>query len=576
MKKLLALVMALAMLLGSVSALAEVPSYVNLDSACPAVKEGTENVTLSILTTRNSTATNDIEDVWFFQYLADAMNVKLEMEQTLETNERISLMFASDDMPDLVWGIGLSNNDVMTYGVEEGMLLSWNDLLTPELMPNACKAREEYPDAFVAATAPDGNIYAMPEITGSRYHANTGSFSAAIRMYINQEWLAKCGLEKPTTLDDFLKVLRTFKEKDPAGLGDAMIPMIGNQNKDKEFVWNALGFYGRNTNQWGMAWEIKNGEVVLPCYTEEAREFIKFYHTLYEEGLISQDYFTMDQTSARGLIGSGVCGVFGDSTIASLGDAWAAWDALSPLTSDVNDTAVASMNNTFNTGICYASSATKYPEVLARIVDYMYSPEGALLYFYGPMKGGDKPLYNVDGWFLDENGKVTTDKVVAGEYSDISEYTYQYIKSYSSAPGRYDKLPETVCKMAGTEYKGDIRTITDKLTGATVQSTVMDVVTDDNNDGHWRTIQSNALVNNLTTIRLPNVYLTAEQNQRVADLYTVINDHVTAETAKFIVGTRSLDELDAYFAELKKLGIEEYIQIYRDAYAGFTATLPKN
>ena len=105
-----------------------------------------------------------------------------------------------------------------------------------------------------------------------------------------------------------------------------------------------------------------------------------------------------------------------------------------------------------------------------------------------------------------------------------------------------------------------------KLTGATVQSTVMDVVTDDNNDGHWRTIQSNALVNNLTTIRLPNVYLTAEQNQRVADLYTVINDHVTAETAKFIVGTRSLDELDAYFAELKKLGIEEYIQIYREIF----------
>ena len=59
----------------------------------------------------------------------------------------------------------------------------------------------------------------------------------------------------------------------------------------------------------------------------------------------------------------------------------------------------------------------------------------------------------------------------------------------------------------------------------------------------------------------------------MADLSTVINDHVTAETAKFIVGTRPLEELDAYFAELKNLGIEEYIQIYRDAYAGFTASL---
>ncbi len=573
MKKLLALVLALTILLSCATALAEIPDYVNTESAYPAVKDGTEKITVSLLTTRNSTATNDIEDVWFFKWLAECMNVEFELEQTLEIDERISLMFAADEVPDLVWGIRLSNNDVMTYGVGEGMLLAWNDLITPELMPYTYQAMQEYPDAFAAATAPDGKIYALPEITGSRYHANTGSFSAAIRMYINQEWLDACGLAIPTNLDEYLNVLRTFKEKDPAGLGEQMIPLIGNQNKDKEFVWNALGFFGRNTNQWGTAWEIKNNQVVLPCYTEEAKEFIKFYNTLYTEGLISPDYFTMDQTTARGLIASHVCGVFGDSTIASLGDAWPAWEALSPMTSAYNDTAVASMNNTFNTGMLYASAETEHPEVLARIVDYMYSAEGSTLYFYGPMKDGDKPLYGLDGWYLDENGKVTTAMVDSGEYTDISEYTYQYIKSYSSAPGRYDLYNEEVFNMAGQEYNGEVISITDKLTGATVQSTVMDVIIDDNNDGHWRTIQSEALVNNLTTVRLPDVYLTEEQNQRVADLSTVINDHVTAETAKFIVGTRPLEELDAYFEELKQLGIEEYIQIYQDAYAAFTATL---
>ena len=573
MKKLLSLILALAMLLTSAAALAEIPDYVNTDGMYPAVKDGAKDITISPLTTRNSTATNDVEDVWFFQWLAEAMGVNFELEQTLETKERISLMFAADEVPDLVWGIKLSNNDIMTYGVEEGMLLAWNDLLTPELMPNTYAAMQQFPDAFVAATAPDGNIYALPEITGSRYHANTGSFSAAIRMYVNEEWLAACELEVPTTLDELLNVLRTFKEKDPGKLGDQLIPMIDNQNKAKELIWNSLGFYGRNTNAWGTAWEIKNNEIMLPAYTEEAREFIKFYNTLYTEGLISPDYFTMDQTTARGLIASGVCGVFGDSTIASLGDQWPAWTAISPLTSQWNDTAVASMNNTFNTGMLYASSYTKHPEVLARIIDYMYSAEGSTLYFYGPMKGGDKPLFDVDGWYLDENGKVTTEKVVNGEYTDISEYTYQFIKSYSSAPGRYDLYSAEVFNMAGLPYNGEVRIITDKLTGATIESTVMDVIIDDNNDGHWRTVQSEALVNNLTSVRLPDVYLSAEQNQRVADLSTVINDHVTAETAKFIVGTRPLEELDTYFEELRNLGVEEYIQIYRDAYATFTASL---
>lgn len=558
MKKLVSLLLAVALLVSVFSTLA--------------VAE--EKVTVSLLTTRNSTATNDIEDVWFFKYLAQKMNVDFELEQTLETDQRISLMFASDSVPDLVWGIGLSNNDVMVYGVQEGMLLNWKDLITPELMPNTYQAMQDYPDAFTASTAPDGNIYTLPMITGSSYYANTGSFSAAIRMYINKDWMDACGItEIPTTLDEYLEVLRTFKEKDPMGLGENNIPLIGNQEKDKTFVWNALGFHGTATQAYGTSFDLKDNQLVLPCYTEEAKEFITFYNTLYNEGLISPDYFTLDQTAARGLMASGVCGVLGDSTLAAIGDAWSSWIALSPLTSDVNDVAVAAFNPGYSVGQLYASAYTEHPEVLARIVDYMYSDEGALYYFYGPMKGTEETLGVVDGWYYDENNRITTDKVVNGEFTDISEYAYQYIKSYSSAPGRFDHYSQTAAAMAGIEFPGKEMTIVDKLTGAEIPSLIMDVYTDDNNDGHWRITQSEAMIDHLTAVRLPAVYLTAEQNQRVADLSTVINDYVTAESAKFIVGTRPLSELDAYFEELKSLGIEEYIAIYQEAYAPFLETL---
>ncbi len=558
MKKLVSLLLAVALLVSVFSTLA--------------VAE--EKVTVSLLTTRNSTATNDIEDVWFFKYLAQKMNVDFELEQTLETDQRISLMFASDSVPDLVWGIGLSNNDVMVYGVQEGMLLNWKDLITPELMPNTYQAMQDYPDAFTASTAPDGNIYTLPMITGSSYYANTGSFSAAIRMYINKDWMDACGITQiPTTLDEYLEVLRTFKEKDPMGLGENNIPLIGNQEKDKTFVWNALGFHGTATQAYGTSFDLKDNQLVLPCYTEEAKEFITFYNTLYNEGLISPDYFTLDQTAARGLMASGVCGVLGDSTLTAIGDAWPSWVALSPLTSDVNDMAVAAFNPGYSVGQLYASAYTEHPEVLARIVDYMYSDEGALYYFYGPMKGTEETLGMVDGWYYDENNRITTDKVVNGEFTDISEYAYQYIKSYSSAPGRFDHYSQTAAAMAGIEFPGKEMTIVDKLTGAEIPSLIMDVYTDDNNDGHWRITQSEAMIDHLTAVRLPDVYLTAEQNQRVADLSTVINDYVTAESAKFIVGTRPLSELDAYFEELKSLGIEEYIAIYQEAYAPFLETL---
>jgi putative aldouronate transport system substrate-binding protein len=558
MKKLVSLLLAVALLVSVFSTLA--------------VAE--EKVTVSLLTTRNSTATNDIEDVWFFKYLAQKMNVDFELEQTLETDQRISLMFASDSVPDLVWGIRLSNNDVMVYGMQEGMLLNWKDLITPELMPNTYQAMQDYPDAFTASTAPDGNIYTLPMITGSSYYTNTGSFSAAIRMYINKDWMDACGItELPTTLDEYLEVLRTFKEKDPMGLGENNIPLIGNQEKDKTFVWNALGFHGTATQAYGTSFDLKDNQLVLPCYTEEAKEFITFYNTLYNEGLISPDYFTLDQTAARGLMASGVCGVLGDSTLTAIGDAWPSWVALSPLTSEVNDVAVAAFNPGYSVGQLYASAYTEHPEVLARIVDYMYSDEGALYYNYGPMKGTEETLGVVDGWYYDENNRITTDKVVNGEFTDISEYAYQYIKSYSSAPGRFDHYSQTAAAMAGIEFPGKEMTIVDKLTGAEIPSLIMDVYTDDNNDGHWRITQSEAMIDHLTAVRLPDVYLTAEQNQRVADLSTVINDYVTAESAKFIVGTRPLSELDTYFEELKSLGIEEYIAIYQEAYAPFLETL---
>lgn len=558
MKKTLSLLLAVCLLLTSALSLASAE----------------EKVTISLLTTRNSTATNDIEDVWFFKHLAQKMNVEFELEQTLERDQRISLMFASDSVPDLVWGIGLSNNDVMVYGVQEGMLLNWKDLLTPELMPNAYQAMQDYPDAFTASTAPDGNIYTLPMITGSNFYSNTGSFSAPIRMYINTDWMEACGItEVPATLDEYLEVLRTFKAKDPMGLGANNIPLIGNQEKDKTFVWNALGFHGTATQAYGTAFDLKNNQLVLPCYTQEARTFLEFYHTLYTEGLISPDYFTLDQTTARGLMASGVCGVLGDSTLASIGDGWASWKGMSPLTSAVNDLAVAAFNPGYSVGQLYASAYTEHPEVLAKIVDYMYSDEGALYYFYGPMKGTEETLGLVDGWFYDENGRITTDKVVNGEFTDISEYTYQHIKAYSSAPGRFDHYGQTAAKMAGVEFPGEVKTIVDQVTGKELISLVMDTYTDDNNDGHWRITQAAAMIDHLTDVRLPAVYLTAEQNQRVADLSTVINDYVTAESAKFIVGTRSLDEFDAYLGELKALGIEEYIGIYQEAYAPFLATL---
>ena len=69
--------------------------------------------------------------------------------------------------------------------------------------------------------------------------------------------------------------------------------------------------------------------------------------------------------------------------------------------------------------------------------------------------------------------------------------------------------------------------------------------------------------------KLPGVYMDAETTTRYTDLYTVLNDHLTTEFAKFVVGQRSLDELPKFFEELKAMGLDEYVQMVNDAYTDF-------
>lgn len=67
------------------------------------------------------------------------------------------------------------------------------------------------------------------------------------------------------------------------------------------------------------------------------------------------------------------------------------------------------------------------------------------------------------------------------------------------------------------------------------------------------------------------MYMDEETSARYSDLATVIGNYVNEESAKFIVGQRSLDEVDQFFEELQDLGIEEYEEIVQNAYADFVA-----
>lgn len=535
-----------------------------------------ETPTLRVFTLLHTEQTSDVEDLFVFKYLEKKFNVKFELEAmkgTDDVDQRLSTMW--NDLPDLML-MQTTTDQIMKYGFDQELMLDFTPYMTEELMPNTVKARQDYGSAFDSVMAPNGAFYTLPYIRGYVYANNTGAFSGNIRMNINTKWLEAVNMEKPNTLDEFIDVLRAFKAQDPAGLGDEMIPCIDIGNKVKEYVWNALGFYAGGNQEYGTGFAIKNDKLVLPAYTQEAKVFMEYFKTMYDEGLISPDYFTMDQTTANGLITAGVCGIHGNYTMQAVEACYQDWDAMHPLTSSVNDKAVASINLPVSLG-SFASADTKYPELCAQIMDWFYSDEGAMMYQMGPMKGSEEEamIEGCLGWWIKEttaeDGTVT--KVVTNELVE-SNPTYTLTNGNTAwyyIAGRYDNFKVYPFEYAGQPLETQTITVKDQITGADIPLFVEDnsIWNDDNWDRHWRVTQTAALSDYLTTIRLPDVMLSAEDVERANYLKTAIEDYVKSQTANFITGRRSLDEFDAYQEELKKLGIEEYISIYEAGYANF-------
>ena len=219
------------------------PEYLNLDSFRPIVKDG-EEVTLRVLTMRESIANSDINENWFVKFIEEKLNINLEIEEVNESTyeERRNLMLASNDLPDIILNMHLSANDMVNYGMDGQQFLPMSDYISEKLTPNLYKIITENEMAKAENTAPDGKMYTIPNISAS--FPGWGDTLGTQRVFIDKRYMEAAGIEKaPETLDEFIEMLREFKALDPASMGvDEIWPMVSTWGNDKEFLQNAFGW----------------------------------------------------------------------------------------------------------------------------------------------------------------------------------------------------------------------------------------------------------------------------------------------------------------------------------------------
>lgn len=524
------------------------PAYLNMDSEYPIIKDG-EDVTLSVATVYNSSQGGKTEDIWFWKWCEEKMNINLEVEQIMDTaiSEKKTLLLASGELKDIMFNFGITTTDLVTYGQTEQRLYNVKDLITPELMPNLCALAEEIPSLLPSLTCPDGGIYSFPKIGLIN---DPGSVN---RAFINEEWLKEVGMSMPETLDEFYEVLKAFKSQIKVD-GKDVIPLGGNHaNYDPSFI--VLRALGLITSGGVTQPALRNGKVEIPCGSELYKEYLIFMNKLYEEGLIDPNFYTSDKTQAEAQLAEKRVGVMALSApylVLPNAEDFQKYPALSPLTSSFNDTKICSSSNPVIIGSIVLSAECEHPEAAARFIDYLYSQEGSVYCWNGaPATREEDTLGMYQGWSIAEDGSEYYPDVAAGKYENAYDIIVGQISPFNTTMGDRSDILNDKRVLSGLEALDEPE------------------YSPENGDGFFRiTVTENVLP--YLTEGFPSVlYFSEEENIRLNDLGTVIGDFVSKETAKFITGANSLDNIDKYYDELNALGFQEYLGIYEKAYENY-------
>ncbi|RHP36210.1 extracellular solute-binding protein [Lachnotalea sp. AF33-28] len=531
-------------------------SWLDSSGALPIVAEGMEK-TLKVYLRMADGVVSNPEEFWMFDFIEDVMNIKLEITPLSGENrdEKISLAFASDELPDLILCAGLSASELVKYGAVEGQILDLAPYLNETYMPNLTAIYEKKPELKSIVEDSEGHVWS----TG--FVRDPDEIAVIPQVFFNYDWLEECNMEVPETLDEYYNMLTAFKQLDAKSY-----PVGGawNGHNPGFYILNAFGYVGGDEK--GLSIALRNGKVVLPAADREAYgAYLTFMKKLYEEELIHPDFFTMDINTAEATFKEGRFGTW-DSMVSLYTNDVSPWWGAIPLTSEYNNTAQWPVRaNASSCGQGVVTSACEEPELACAFLDWFYTYHNYFVAANGAIKDVDPDewLCGAGGRSLDETGNWVHNDVVNGVdgWADGGTYLVNKIRLIPAANlGSYIE--------DGDERETELYPYVKDYEGVTDISALRSDETLLKNTW-WYCIMclDRTLSPYRTTEVFPGaVYLDGDTTERLAGMKTAIDEYASQETAKFITGARPLEDLDSYFDEIERLGAAEYVQVYQEYY----------
>ena len=440
------------------------------------------------------------------------VKIKFEHPVTGQDTEQFNLILADGNYPDLWDYDWRSFPGGPAKALDDGVILELNDLIN-EHCPNLKKYLKDHPEVARTIKTDDGRYYSFPSLRDV--------YASYLGPLVRSDWLKKCNLEVPETIDEWHDVLTAFKDQ----MG-ASAPFTASNKSDTFFAYA----YGVQNGFF-----LDDGKVVFGPAKKEYKEYMKTMHQWYDEGLIDPDYFASgeDETTAKMTTGrSGVTSAWAASGMMNYIPIGQETEPEYDLTATKNPVLKKGetpeygyIENPYYYGGLAIGATCKDPVTAAEVLDYGYGEEGHMMFNFGEegvsyTMENDNPVYTDVVW-KNENGwpvsQAIADYILAysfGPFVQDSRYQEQYLYM--------DQAKEAIKTWADTNAKEHL---------------------------------------------MPEITRTSDESSEYATIMNDIGTYVGEMSAKFIMGTEDIDSgFDKYLDTLNQMGLEQAVEINTAAY----------
>lgn len=433
-----------------------------------------------------------------------------------------SFMVAEGKFPDLLEYNFTNYAGGPDQAIEDGIIISLNDVID-QYCPNLKAFLEANPDVDKLCKTDNGTYYTFPHILGDEELGVTQG------LFIRGDWLEKYDLEVPETIDDWHNVLTVFKEN---GV-ESPFCLNWSSLRSSPFMYA----FGVGAQTYYLDDE---GNIHYGVAEDGYKEFLKTMKQWYDEGLLDVDMAALKNDQITAKMTSGAAG-------ASCGWAASRMQAyvLTGQQTDPNYTLVACPVPVLNEGDkpVYGVASARYSgngvsittdcenvELAARLLDYAYSEEGALLYNYGTEGVSYEMIEGVATY---------TDLITANpDGNPIGQMVAEYARANYTGP-----------------YVQELNYYTQYLQVDTVKAA----------PEIW-------YVEGALDHVYPKVTQTTEETDEANALATGVSTYYNEQILSFVMGEQSFDNWDKFVKDLyDTYGIERVLEIKAQALERFNA-----